>query len=341
MDDPENNNSNNYNNSNQNFNEIDNESSEDEDENNKLPEFANAANKRLNKIVNKYRKEIKEIQKEINEDRNMLKILKDHKTSVENQVDNREKMLNEMIKNNDLQKHTLEIIKRQRGKINNQKKVLLEQETELKNRFSILQNNISKANNKLDKYKINTKNILEELEQWAIAAKDKEEDNANINKYYEYDKFRINDLIVKIDILTNEVSLLKEDLQLEITDSISANISLHKTTRQLKELQKERQELLEQLIQTNQNMKLISDNIKENCDIYYNNKLDIEKEKENLKKNIKIYENSIQLNKDSSIKVKLEEQNMTKLRKILFENENNLNELNNDIRIKKDKRIIK
>ena len=44
MEDPE---------SNNNFDE-----SSSEDENNKLPEFANAANKRLNEIINRYRKKI-------------------------------------------------------------------------------------------------------------------------------------------------------------------------------------------------------------------------------------------------------------------------------------------
>ena len=76
-----------FHNINNNFDE-----SSSEDENNKLPEFANAANKRLNEIINRYRKEIKVIQKEINEDNKILKILKDHKESVESQVETRDKM---------------------------------------------------------------------------------------------------------------------------------------------------------------------------------------------------------------------------------------------------------
>ena len=327
MEDPESNNMNDF------------DESSSEDENNKLPEFANAANKRLNEIINRYRKEIKVIQKEINEDSKILKILKDHKESVESQVETRDKMLTEMKKSNEIQKHTLELIKRQRGKIKFQKEKLIEEETNLKNRFNVIQNNISKANSKLDKYKLDTKYILEELENWALAAKEKEDDSANLNKYYQYDKYKINDLLVKIDILTNEVNELKENLQLEITDSIAANISLHKTTKQLKILHKERQDLLDELIKINNNMKIVSEEIKDNCDLYYKNKIDIEKDKEKLKKNIKIYDNSIQLNKDAEIKVKLEEQNINKLRQKLFENENNLNELNNDLRIKKGELI--
>ena len=149
--------------------------------------------KTMNDIILNYKKELKNLVKEIEEDKEMVKILKDHTASVENQVKNREKMVDEMRKNANNQSHTIEVVKRQIGKVKAQRKALENQELTLQERFNILQQNIAKANEKMDSYKLNMKNILEELEQWALAARQKEGDKLNIEKYYRHDELKIKD----------------------------------------------------------------------------------------------------------------------------------------------------
>ena len=75
---------------------IENESLYSYDENKDFPVFANKINKKLNDIILHYKQELKSLVKEIEEDREMVKILKEHKASVENQVKNRERMVDEM-----------------------------------------------------------------------------------------------------------------------------------------------------------------------------------------------------------------------------------------------------
>ena len=169
---------------------IENESLYSYDENKDFPVFANKINKKLNDIILHYKQELKSLVKEIEEDREMVKILKEHKASVENQVKNRERMVDEMTKNANMQSHTIEVVKRQIGKVKSQRKTLENQELELQERFNILQKNIAKANEKMDAYKLNMKNILEELEQWALAARQKEGDKLNIEKYYRHDELK-------------------------------------------------------------------------------------------------------------------------------------------------------
>ena len=65
---------------------VENESLYSYDENNDFPVFANKVNKKLNEIISNYKKELKSLAKEIEEDREMLKVLKEHTASVENQV---------------------------------------------------------------------------------------------------------------------------------------------------------------------------------------------------------------------------------------------------------------
>ena len=79
-------------NNNNDIERVENESLYSYDENKDFPVFANKINKRLNDIILNYKKELKNLVKEIEEDKEMVKILKDHTASVENQVKNREKM---------------------------------------------------------------------------------------------------------------------------------------------------------------------------------------------------------------------------------------------------------
>ena len=149
----------------------------------------------------------------------MVKILKEHTASVENQVKNREKMVDEMTKNANNQSHTIEVIKRQIGKVKSQRKSLENEELTLQERFNTLQQNIAKANEKMDTYKLDMKNILEELEQWALAARQKEGDKLNIEKYYRHDELKVKDTMLQIENLTQDVNNRMHELEKEVTES--------------------------------------------------------------------------------------------------------------------------
>ena len=108
------------------------ESLQSYDENADFPVFANKINKKLNDIIMNYKKEIKSLNKEIEEDREMVKILQEHTQSVEKQVKSREKMLEEMTQNVTNQTHTIEVVKRQIGKVKSQRKELENKELSYK-----------------------------------------------------------------------------------------------------------------------------------------------------------------------------------------------------------------
>ena len=330
-----NNNIENESNENESESRIENESLYSYDENKDFPVFANKINKKLNDIILHYKQELKSLVKEIEEDREMVKILKEHKASVENQVKNRERMVDEMTKNANMQSHTIEVVKRQIGKVKSQRKTLENQELELQERFNILQKSIAKANEKMDAYKLNMKNILEELEQWALAARQKEGDKLNIEKYYRHDELKIKDTMLQIEKLTQDVNKFKKNLQKEVTETQAAQIEMEKTTEELKHLQGERQDLLDQLIKTQDNIKMLSNDLRDECDVYYKNKVELGKNKEDLDKKIKQYEDNMKENKKKEEEIKQKEAHLSKTRESFQEQEHDYNELHNDIEIKK------
>lgn len=65
-----------------------------------------------------------------------------------------------------------------------------------------VQNQIFKGNEKMDDFKISMNFNQEELEQWALAAKQKEEDNLALEKYKRADDIKIKELNLEIEKLT-------------------------------------------------------------------------------------------------------------------------------------------
>ena len=315
---------------------VENESLYSYDENKDFPVFANKINKKLNEIISNYKKALRQLTKDIEEDKEMLKILKEHTASVENQVKNREKMVDEMTKNANTQAHTIEVIKRQIGKVKSQRKNLENEELTLQERFNTLQQNIAKANEKMDTYKLDMKNILEELEQWALAARQKEGDKLNIEKYYRHDELKVKDTMLQIERLTQDVNNRMHELEKEVTETQAAQIEMDKTTIELKNLQQERQELLDHLITTQDNIKTLSDDLRDLCDVYYQNKVELGKQKEDLDKGIKTYEENLKKNKKTEEDIKQNEGVLSKTREDYLEKQHQYNELSNDIEIKKN-----
>ena len=133
----------------------------DEDED--FPQYANRINKKLNAIIKNYKSEIKNCQNEINENLGMVKVLEEHSKSVETQVKNKQMILDHTREQIKLEEHMKQTTNRQIGKLNTQIITLEDQETELQERLNSIQHNIYKANEKMDKYKIEMKFKQDEL----------------------------------------------------------------------------------------------------------------------------------------------------------------------------------
>jgi chromosome segregation ATPase len=313
-----------------------NESIHSYDEDEDFPIYANRINKKLNGIIKNYKSEIKKINSEIEENRGMVKILDEHTKSVEQQVRNKEMIVDQTKSNIILEEHTLQTVDRQIGKLTSQKKSLEEKEVDLQERFNSLQQNIIKANEKMDNYKLTMKEKLEELEQWALAARQKEDDNLVIQRYLRQDELRVKELMLHIEKLTLDVNRKAHELEKEVTETQAAQIEMEKTTEELKNLQIERQDLLDKLLKTEEQIKLRHEELKYECDCYFNNKTDLANFKTELDNKIESLNNHIKLNKNSSDDSKKREAELFKTRDLYVQNENLLKDIHNDIEIKKN-----
>jgi len=163
----------------------------------------------------------------------------------------------------------------------------------------------------------------EELEQWALAARQKEEDNLTLEKYRRSDEAKIKELTLQIEKLTIEVARKCKELENEVTETQAAQIELDKTAEEFRRLHQERHELYLQWQETVQNIQRRDSFIYETGEQYSNlkqfydqrkgelesQKTKLEREKENNKQiNTQIFNEANLLGKDRDRKAKSEKE---------------------------------
>merc|ERR1711924_344708 len=109
--------------------------------------------------------------------------------------------------------------------------------------LNALQNQVFGANEKMDGFKLQMNWNQEELEQWALASKQKEEDNLAIEKYTRADEAKINQLALQIEKLTKRDLEIQAQVEAEATETSSRQIELDRTVEEFRVLHAERQKL--------------------------------------------------------------------------------------------------
>ena len=95
----------------------------------------------------------------------------------------------------------------------------------------------------------------EELEQWALAARQKEEDNLTLEKYRRSDDAKIKELTLQIEKLTIEAARKAKELEQEVTETQAAQIELDKTAEEFKRMHAERHQIFLQWQETAENIR--------------------------------------------------------------------------------------
>ncbi|KRX02640.1 hypothetical protein PPERSA_11980 [Pseudocohnilembus persalinus] len=260
---------------------------EEEEEEDDFPEYANEQNKQLNEIIKEKRRLIKEISRKIDEKQDRKKILGDHLKSVQVELLHTQALIDEKNKEIETEDHLKQISERQIGRLQAEyrkmKKLAMEQEEKLND----VQNQIYKGNEKMDQYKLQMNCDQEELEQWSLAARQKEEDNLTLEKYKRADEvkikelnllitrltvknilsFNLNILLQKIQLNTfiqqAEVSKKQQELEKEITETQTAQIELDKTSEEFNKQNEERHKLFLQWKEVTEIIKRRHENIRE------------------------------------------------------------------------------
>lgn len=148
---------------------------------------------------------IKKVNKQFDKDFERKKILEEHLKNVDQELLNTKSLIDSKNKETETQNHMWQVTERQSGRLESEIKKFNKVIVDNEERLNDIQVRIFRVNEKVEQIKLELNWNQEELEQWAITGKQKEEDHVTLQKYRKEDDAKIRQLNLQIEKLTVEV----------------------------------------------------------------------------------------------------------------------------------------
>eukprot|EP00397_Hematodinium_sp_SG-2012_P011605 GEMP01011749.1.p1 GENE.GEMP01011749.1~~GEMP01011749.1.p1 ORF type:complete len:908 (+),score=297.54 GEMP01011749.1:32-2725(+) len=213
---------------------------------NSLPPFASEYNRQLDAEIKAQEAKIQVLAENIDDNATRIKIMTDHLTNVQQELVHTQQLVDAKKKEMDTEEHMTALANRQLGRINAEIRRLADVREEYKDRTNALQTQCFAGNERLDQFKLKMNWNQEELEQWALAARQKEEDELALEKYRRADELKIRDLTLETERTSLENIKKKRDLESEVTETQAQQITLEKVAEQFRALHEDRKKLIQQ-----------------------------------------------------------------------------------------------
>eukprot|EP00878_Enallax_costatus_P027581 GHUV01029712.1.p1 GENE.GHUV01029712.1~~GHUV01029712.1.p1 ORF type:complete len:477 (+),score=186.93 GHUV01029712.1:553-1983(+) len=218
----------------------------DEEEPSFLPPFANAENRALDAHIRNLEKQAEEIDLSLEENGGRINVMEEHLKNVQQEITYTESRVDAEKRELGTEQHLRVMADKEMARVNTDLERLEREKLELQDRITSLQTSIFKGSEKLDQFKLLMNWNQEELDQWAVAQKQKEEDNSALEKYRRQDEGKLKELRLAVEKLTQQVAAQKDALEAEITDTQAAQIQLDRAAQDFRQLHQERQDLIRQ-----------------------------------------------------------------------------------------------
>merc|ERR1719313_2380734 len=183
-----------------------------------------------------------------------IKVMTEHLTNVQHELVSTQQLVDGKKKEVDTEEHMEALAKRQIGRLVAEMRRLKGLVEDYQDRTNSSQNEIFRGNEKLDQFKLQMNWNQEELEQWSLAARQKEEDELTLEKYRRADEAKTRELMLAQEQLTVENAKKKKALGDEVTETQAAQIEMDKTAEQFRGLHQDRKKLIAQWEEAVQNM---------------------------------------------------------------------------------------
>mmetsp|Transcript_5315 Transcript_5315/g.17662 ORF Transcript_5315/g.17662 Transcript_5315/m.17662 type:complete len:868 (+) Transcript_5315:644-3247(+) len=232
--------------------------------------------------------------------------------------------------------HLKQLVEREAGRLRGDVFKLEKEQAELLEKMNSLQNQVYRGNEKMDQFKLLMNWNQEELEQWALASRQKEEDNLALLKYQRADEARIKELNLHIEKMTKEVARKKNDLEAEVTETQSAQIQLDKTAQDFRELHGERQELVRQWDEAVDAMRKRDESIQRASEAFAQRKLELREKQMALDHTAKFLDNEVANNRELDAQIAIAERGQVVLQGQFQGEKKQLSEMQDEVEVVKN-----
>ncbi len=221
-----------------------------------LPIFANEQSKNLALKIHQYESSLEEAQFEFEENSRRISVMEEHTHNIHIEVDQMNKILDAKRAEAETESHMHALAERGVGRHAQECNRLLKEEKGLTDKLSDLQQATAAAQGKIDKFKDQMKWDQEELEQWALAARQKDEDNMMLEAYDREDEIRQRELELVLEKLSAEAMRCRAELDVIGAEGTAKQLELNRTAETFRAVHAERQNLVRQWSETVAAMRL-------------------------------------------------------------------------------------
>mmetsp|Transcript_7915 Transcript_7915/g.13116 ORF Transcript_7915/g.13116 Transcript_7915/m.13116 type:complete len:931 (-) Transcript_7915:200-2992(-) len=222
---------------------------------NDLPEFASLEAKAVYKDNLENEVSIEKLADSIADMNNRIKVMTDHLKNVQQEVDHTNALNGAKRAEIQTESHLRQLTSRALGRSQLESKKIQTDISFIQDQINSTQTLIFQANEKMDEFKMQMNWNQEELEQWAVASKQKEDDNMAIDKYRGADEIKIKELSLELERLTKELMVHESKLADEATETLAKQMELDRIAVEFKNAHLERQALVTRWQETIAEMK--------------------------------------------------------------------------------------
>ncbi|KAL3668603.1 hypothetical protein V7S43_005906 [Phytophthora oleae] len=211
-----------------------------------LPLFADEKNRELHAQIRVKEARFEAAKRELSETTSRVDIMTEHLKNVQQELLHTQALHGAKLKEVASEEHMRQLAQREIGRVAQEAKALDAEAAELERKLAGLQGSLFKGNEAMDAFKLQMNWNQDEMEQWSVAARQKEEDAMALERYRRADEARIKELTLALEKLTQQLTRAKREVEDEATETQAKQIELDKTAEEFRSLHAERAKLVAQ-----------------------------------------------------------------------------------------------
>jgi chromosome segregation ATPase len=209
-------------------------------------QFASEENKQLEAELRRKEAELQSVEEKLEADGGRVKVMTDHLVNVQQELVNTQQLVDAKKSEAETEDHLKALKNRELGRLKAEAVRLQKLMDDIQDQVNVYANELMRGNEKLDQFKLQMNWNQEELEQWAVAARQKEEDELTLEKYRRADEAKVKELTLAIERLTVEIATKKKDLDDQVTETQAKQIEMEKTAELFRQLHEDRRKIITQ-----------------------------------------------------------------------------------------------
>jgi len=206
---------------------------------------ANASNKELESEIQQKQKEVLTSRHLVEEITDRVNAITDHMKNLRQELQLTQGLLRSRRSEVETEKHMSQLSQREIGRLQQEIKRLESRVEEIKERKNIHENSIFNNTQQLERLKAQMNWDQQALEAWLEESARRDEDAMTLQKYTRQDEAKIKELSLRMEQLTDESAKRRRQLDVETTNTLTAQIELDKTAEEFRKAHQDRQHLLE------------------------------------------------------------------------------------------------